>query len=98
MDYNPHIRNWQRPNPNKVAGKGNIEKPGESENLVHQTRATPPTDYENKLGQALEEIFSENITELIDVVRRLNEFGFQTHNGETWTEEKFRSEMRRLGA
>ena len=98
MDYNPHLKNWQRPDPNKSAGKGNIEKPGEGENFVHQTRGTPPTDYENKLGQALEEIYSENIKELVDVVRRLNEMGIQTLKGETWTEEEFRLEMRRLGA
>ena len=98
MDYNPHLKNLQRPEPDQTAGKGKIQKPGEGDNLVHQTRATPPTDYENNLGQALEEIFSENITEINDVVRRLNELGIQTHKGGTWTEEAFLSEMKRLGA
>ena len=98
MDYNPYLKHWRRPEPNKVAGKGNIEKPGQVKNIVHQTRATPPTDYENQLGQALEEIFADDVTELKDIIVRLNEKGIQTHNGSPWTEELFQFELKRLGA
>ena len=86
------------PEANNVAGKGKIELPEEMVNIVHQTRAASPTDYENELGQALEEIFSDNVIELENIISRLNEMGVQTHSGAAWTEESFRSEMKRLGA
>ena len=98
MDYNPKLKHRQLPEANKAAGKGNIEHPGQAINIVHQTRATSPTDYENELGQALEKIFSDDVIELEHIVSRLNEIGVQTHSGDAWTEESFRSEMRRLGA
>ena len=98
MDYNPNLKHRQLPEANKVAGKRNIERPGQVINIVHQTRATSPTDYENELGQALEEIFSDNVIELEIIISRLNEMGVQTHSGAAWTEESFRSEMKRLGA
>ena len=98
MDYNPNLKHRQLPEANNVAGKGNIEHPGQVINIVHQTRATPPTDHENELGQALEKIFSDNVIELEDIVSRLNEMGVQTQSGAVWTEETFRSEMKRLGA
>ena len=98
MDYNPNLKHRQLPEADNVAGKGNIEHPGQVINIVHQTRATSPTDYENELGQALEEIFSDNVIELEIIISRLNEMGVQTHSGAAWTEESFRSEMKRLGA
>ncbi len=98
MDYNPHLKPWTRPEPNKEAGKGSIEVPDEIVNIVHQTRATPPSEFENKLGEALETIFGDDVTELADIVSRLNEMGVQAPYGEAWTEDSFRSEMKRLGA
>ena len=98
MDYNPYLKHWRRPEPNNVAGKGNIENPGQVKNIVHQTRGTPPTDYENQLGQALEEIFADDVIELKDIIARLNEKGIQTNSGSPWTEELFQFELKRLGA
>ena len=98
MDYNPNLKNRQLPEANNGACRGNLEHPGEVINIVHQTRATSPTDYENELGQALEKIFSDNVIELENIISRLNEIGVQTHSGSAWTEESFRSEMKRLGA
>ena len=97
MDYNPNLKLRQLPEGNNVAGKGKIERPEEMINIVHQTRAASPTDYENELGQALEEIFSDNVIELENIISRLNEMGVQPHSGAVWTEENFRSEMKRLG-
>ena len=98
MDYNPNLKHRQLPEANKGASKGNIEHPGQAINIVHQTRATSPTDYENELGQALEKIFSDDVIELENIIRCLNEMGVQTHSDAAWTEESFRSEMKRLGA
>ena len=98
MDHNPHLKPWQRPEPNQEAGKGKIENPDEVVNIIHQTRATPPTEYENQLGLALEKIFGDDVVELGEVVKCLNQMGVQAPYGEAWTEDSFSSEMKRLGA
>ena len=72
MDHNPYLNPWQKPEPNQEAGKGKIEVPDEIVNLVHQTRATPPSDYENQLGEALERIFGEDVAELKDLQKALH--------------------------
>ena len=97
-DHNPHLRPWQRPQPNQVAGKGAIEIPSEVRNIIWQTRAAPPTPYENRLGDALVECFGEGVTELPDLVARLNAKGVLSPDGAPWTEESFTREMERLGA
>ena len=50
MSYNVHLKPWNKPTPNAVAGKGNIEIPSQVENIVWQTRAVPPTEYETRLA------------------------------------------------
>ena len=56
VNFNPHLKPWLAPQPNNVAGKGVIEKPGETENFVWQTRKAEPTQYENDFGDALENV------------------------------------------
>lgn len=97
MDYNPHLKPWHRPQPNAAAGKGYIETPGKTENLVWQNRSAAPSSYELGLADALETVFGEGIVELDGVVTRLNELGIQAPEGEAWTVERFESEMARLG-
>jgi len=97
MDYNPHLKPWHRPQPNNSAGKGYIETPGKSENLVWQTRSASPSAYETGLADALESVFGDGITELEGVVARLNELGVQAPEGEAWTVGRFEAEMARLG-
>ena len=98
MDFNPELKPWRRPEPNREAGKGVIEKPGHSHNLVWQTRSAPPTAYENQLGDALEVVFESGAAELADVVAKLNELGVRAPDGEPWTPSRFEAEMKRLGA
>ena len=98
MDYNPHLQPWKRSEPNKEAGKGSIEIPDEIENIVHQTRSASPSDYENQLGEALESIFGDGVTELADIVDCLNKRGVHAPHGQKWTESSFCVEMSRLGA
>jgi len=98
MDHNPNLKPWGRSEPNQAAGKGMIEKPDEVENIIHQTRSTPPTEYENRLGEALTEIFDADVDQLPDVITKLNEMGVQAPYGVAWTEDSFQAEMKRLGA
>jgi len=98
MDHNPYLKPWHRPEPNQVAGKGYIEKPEEVENIVWQTRAAPPTNYENDLGDALVRAFESGAETLQEVIAKLNEQGVFSPDGSPWTEENFEREMKRLGA
>ncbi len=82
----------------KPPQRGRIEKPDEVENVVWQTRDSEPTDYENRLGDALEQVFASGAVELAQVVNKLNELQLPGPDGRPWTEASFQAEMRRLGA
>jgi hypothetical protein len=63
-----------------------------------QARTAAPTDYENKLGDALEAAFADGIQDLGPLVARLNEAGARAPDGKAWTEQSFQTEIKRLGA
>lgn len=98
MDHNPHLQPWKIPTPNNVAGKGKIEDPAHMTNIVWQTRAAPPTAYENSLGDAFEAIFEQGAETPEQVVDALNRMGMRTSEGLEWTLSRFEAEMARLGA
>jgi len=98
MDFNPYLKPWLEPRPNEEAGKGEIERPSEIRNIVWQTRSAAPTEYENRLGDALETVFESGAVELPDVVAGLNALGVRTPDGRPWTPESFQVELKRLGA
>ena len=97
MDHNPHLTPWRRPRPDESAGKGRIEDPAAIENLVWQTRPAPPSDYETALADALITCFEAGVTELPDLVDRLNAEGVLGPDGTAWTPERFEREVARLG-
>jgi hypothetical protein len=98
LDHNPSLKPWQQPTPNNVAGKGQIELPGQARNIVWQNRAAPPTGYENALGDAFETVFEQGAETLEQVVQGLNAAGIRTPDGQAWTVASFEAEMARLGA
>ncbi|WP_395703459.1 recombinase-like helix-turn-helix domain-containing protein [Aquabacterium sp.] len=98
LDHNPGLQPWKAPAPNNVAGKGQIEEPGQAKNIVWQTRAAAPTAYENALGDALEAVFGAGALTLDEVVAGLNANGFRRPDGSPWTAPAFEAEMARLGA
>ena len=75
VNFNPFLKPWLAPQPNNVAGKGVIEKPGETDNFIWQTRKAEPTQYENDFGDALEQVFEAGALELHEVVERLESRG-----------------------
>lgn len=88
MDHNPFLKKT-------VPGaRGGVEK---LENIEWQNRAAAPTELENRLGDALEQIFGAGIDSLPDVVSQLNRKGSRDRAGNPWTEESFQAEMQRLG-
>jgi hypothetical protein len=98
VDHNPFLKPWIQPHPNRTAGKGTIERPGDTPNLTWQTRSAPPTEYENQLGDTLEQVFESGAASLDEVVAGLNERGFRTVDGHVWDGASFEAEMKRLAA
>lgn len=98
MNFNPHLKPWQAAQPNNVAGKGQIDVPGQVPNIVWQTRATEPVDFENALGDALELAFAAGAETVDAIVSHFNGQPFRTAAGTPWTAALFEAEMARLGA
>ena len=93
-DFNPHLA--PRPAADQDVGKGSIERPADAKNIPWQTRQALPTDYENRLGDALEVIFENGATDLPAVIAALNATDIRSRMGTAWTAHLFEEEMRRL--
>ena len=87
----------QNAQPNKVAGAGQIFSEADRDLIVWQTRPAVPSEYEQTLTDALEQIFSERTYELPQVVAALNREGIRTPGGEAWTERNFEETFQQLG-
>lgn len=96
MDHNPHL--IARKTDHDEAGKGTIERPGDVDNIVWQTRPAAPGDYETQLCAALESLFQNGVDDLPGIVTGLNQLGIKPADAELWDEALFQSEMKRLGA
>jgi|AP12_2_1047962.scaffolds.fasta_scaffold147243_2 Recombinase-like helix-turn-helix domain len=96
-DFNRYIAPYRNPQPNQSAGAGQIFEGAARELIVWQTRPAMPTEYEEMLASALEQIFAQRTYELPDIVAALNRDGIRTPGGEAWTEANFESTFRELG-
>lgn len=97
LEFNPFLICERHFDGGDESPKGNIEVLGASENIVHQTRASLPTPYEDRLGDVLEHLFGEGVTELPELIDHLNNMEVLSPDGNKWTETIFRSVMGRLG-
>lgn len=95
-EYNLSLKPWRGNQPSKGSAE-TIETAANRVNIVWQSRAAAPTDYENALGDALENLFRNGVTELSEIVAGLNASGMHGPDGRYWTEESFQAEMARLG-
>ncbi|AOA58868.1 recombinase-like helix-turn-helix domain-containing protein [Acinetobacter larvae] len=96
-EFNEKLARWINATPSKDAGINNIQIPGQVEHLVWQNRSKIPSQYEMDFVQHLIQAFSNDVTQLNDLVSTLNQQGFRNEDGELWTIECFSSEMQRLG-
>ncbi len=67
-------------------------------NDTFQHRTSPPTAYENSLGDAIEAAFGQGLHTLDALVNHLNAQGLLAPDGQAWTATAFEQEMARLGA
>ncbi|MBI3373669.1 MAG: hypothetical protein HY017_18245 [Betaproteobacteria bacterium] len=96
-DFNPYLDDYRNARPNRVAGAGQIFATAERDLIVWQTRPAAPGEYERTLADALEQIFSQRLYELAEIIAALNNEGVRTPAGETWTERNFQDSFRELG-
>ena len=61
-----------------------------------QSRAEPPDDAENRLGDALEDLFRRGVHDLSEIADGLNMLGIRAPDGQPWTEASFSAEVCRL--
>ena len=88
MDYNPFLKKGQ------PGARGGVEQ---RVNIAWQHRAAAPDEFENRLGDALEQIFGRGTESLPEIVSELNKT-MADRSGKPWTEQTFQAEMKRLGA
>ncbi len=97
QDFNPYLEAYRNPRRSQEAGAGHIYATRERDLIQWQTRQAVPSEYESTLADTLEQIFSQRIYALPDIVAALNREGVQTPNGEAWTERNFQDTFRELG-
>ena len=98
LDYNPLLKGFLERKTDGTPARGRIVAPDTSENIPWQTRPAPPTDYEDRLADALIACFEDGIDALPVLVARLNEMGIRTPDDQPWTEANFEPALTRLGA
>jgi hypothetical protein len=64
----------------------------------HQSRTAEPTAWQQELANAIESVFAKGARELDEVVAGMNKTRVRPLDGGDWTEEKFTTLMRELGA
>jgi hypothetical protein len=96
-DFNPYLEAYRNARPNKAGGGGQIFTGADRDLIVWQTRPAVPSEYEQSLADALEQIFSEKTYELPQVVAALNREGIRTPAGVIWTERNFEQTFQQLG-
>jgi len=86
-----------------VPERGGIDAPTRAvgnldANIIWQTRDHAPTEYENRLGDALEAAFESGADTAEAMAAQLNSAGVPTPDGAPWTAASFETVMRELGA
>jgi hypothetical protein len=96
-DLNPYLEGYLNARPSQGGGTGQIFRGGERDLIQWQTRPALPSEYEQSLADALEQIFAQKVYDLPEIVAALNRDGVRTPAGEVWTEANFQSTLRELG-
>lgn len=94
-EWNENLTPWKSPKPSNKGGVGAVETYDNIEHVIWQNRTAPPTEYEDGLGDALEQVLAET-HELPGIVAGLNELGMRMPSGAKFTEESLKAEFARL--
>ena len=69
----------------------------EPENKIWQTRQHEQTAFERRLAEAMESAFADGVTDLDELIERLNQDGVCDKQNRAWTIDSFRAVMAELG-
>lgn len=94
-EWNENLTPWKVPTPSNKGGAGAIETYDKIEHVIWQSRSRAPSEYENQLGDALEQVLA-NTHELAEIVAGLNELGIRAPDGTPFTKESFKAEIANL--
>jgi hypothetical protein len=75
-----------------------VEDPQSVDNIVNQTAGRGLDDFESRLADALMSIFAEGITELPELVARLNASASTDGTGAPWSESSLRQQLAQSAA
>ena len=92
LAYNPWLA---EPRANK-GDRETVEDFGAPLLIRWQHRARPPSDHEDRLADALTDLFRDEILDLAGIVARLNGSGVADPGGSPWTGDSFAAAMRTL--
>lgn len=95
--FNHKLSPWKGQLPANGAGIDRIETPGEAANFCWQSRLSAPTQYENDLADALEQVYESGAKTAEEIAKGLNKLHFKTQAGFPWTAQLLESEMAILG-
>jgi hypothetical protein len=70
-----------------------VEDPHCVDNIVNQTAARAPNEFELRLAEALMSIYAEGVVELPEVVTRLNGHASTDSTGAPWNESSLRQQL-----
>ncbi|MBW7981736.1 recombinase-like helix-turn-helix domain-containing protein [Enterobacillus tribolii] len=90
QDFNPWLPDTQALIPAQEGGNGKIHHPGQSQNVVWQTRSRVPDGFESTLIATLESLFDAGAETLPELVDALNDRRVYDRSGAPWNERSFR--------
>ena len=90
QNINPYLPANNQIIPAREGGKGSIQAPGSTPNIVWQTRSRLPDEYETALIGPLENLFAAGTDTLEALVEALNQQLLFDRQGHTWTPSSFR--------
>lgn len=88
-EFNPALPESRRIIAPKEGGNGVIHKPGQTLNLIWQSRSRAPQPWELALIDALEALFENGAQTLPELVNGLNAGKFYNQRGQPWQEQTF---------
>ena len=95
-EWNENLTRWREQKPSNKGGQGGIETYDKLENVVWQSRSAPPTEYEDALADALEDIMSDGTHDLAGIAAGLAKHRVKAQDGKAFTEDSLKEEFKRL--
>lgn len=95
-EWNENLTPRREKKPSNKGGQGSIESLDKIENIIWQSRSAAPSEYENALGDALEDVMADGTHDIEGIVAGLSTRRVKAQDGSEFTVESFKEQLRRL--